>query len=164
MSVATEPVSPPVVRTRRRGRTIAIVVAGLLALAAVVGAGAVLLVNETTKDAQEVSDRFVRAVQRGDGAAAYALTDPAFREASSQQQLSALVDQLQPLVTTARPSVTGKSIHASTGAGTIAVITYRVPAAGDGSLYFKAQVRDEDGRWGIMNFRSSRAPLEADVE
>ena len=168
MSVATEPATTPVPaapapRRRSRGRVIAMVVAGLLALGAVVVAGAVVFVNEATQDAQKVSDRFVRAVDAGDGAAAYALTDPAFREATSEAQLSGLVDQLAPLAD-GGGKVTGKSINASTDSGKIAVLVYTLRAAGGGSLSFKVQLREQDDRWQVMNFRSSRSSLGTDVE
>ena len=168
MSVATEPASTPVTvapapRRRSRGRVIAMVVAGLLALGAIAVAGAVVFVNEATEDARQVADRFVRAVDRGDGAAAYALTDPAFREATTEAQLSGLVDQLAPLAD-GGGKVTGKSINASTDSGKIAVLVYTLPAAGGGSLSFKVQLREEDDRWQVMNFRSSRSSLGTDVE
>jgi hypothetical protein len=110
-----------------------------------------------------VSDRFVSAVQRGDGAAAYALAGPAFRQAATERQLDGLADQLASLVTAER-SLTAKSINASTDDGKIAVFVYDVAARGGGELHFKTQVRDEDGAWKVMNFRSSRSALDTDVE
>ena len=81
-------------------------VAAVIALIVVIGAGAFLLVNESTKDAQKVSDQLVTAVQAGDGAAAYALTGPSFREATTEAQLTELVKNLSTLVTKdkARPA------------------------------------------------------------
>ncbi len=168
MSVATEPATTPVPaapapRRRSKGRVIAMVVAGLLALAAIVVAGAVVFVNESTKDAQQVADRFVRAVDRGDGAAAYALAAPAFREVTTEAQLTGLVDQLAPLAD-GGAKVTGKSINAGTDSGKIAVLVYGLRATGGGSLSFKVQLREEDDRWQVMNFRSSRSSLSTDVE
>ncbi len=139
------------------------VLAGLLAVGAVVVGGAVVFVNEATEDAQRVADRFVAAVDRGDGAAAYALTAPAFREATTEAQLSGLVDQLAPLAD-GGAKVTGKSINAGTDSGKIAVLVYGLRATGGGSLSFKVQLREEDDRWQVMNFRSSRSSLSTDVE
>ena len=49
--------------------------------------------------------------------------------------------------------------------GKIAVFTYKLKAAqGDGSVYFKTQIRDEQGRWQVMNFRSAETALNTDVE
>ena len=64
-------------------------VAALIALIIVLGVGIFFLVNESTEDAQKVSDQLITAVQSGDGAAAYALTGPAFRAATTEADSSA---------------------------------------------------------------------------
>ena len=37
-------------------------------------------------------------------------------------------------------------------------------ATGGGPLYFKTQIRDEEGRWQVMSFRSSQSEISTDVE
>ena len=150
MSLVTDPspvASAPTPRRRSRRR--------VLAIAATLAAGFVatvtLVVNESTKNARKVSDRFVTAVQRGDGAAAYALAGPAFRRAASEQQIDALATQLSGLVTSKR-SLTAKSINASTDSGKIAVFVYDIGAKGGGELHFKTQVRKEDGAWKVFSY------------
>ena len=64
-------------------------IAAVIALIVVLGVGIFLLVNESTEDAQKVSDQLVTAVQSGDGAAAYALTGPAFRAATTEARAHA---------------------------------------------------------------------------
>ena len=126
--------------------------------------GCFLLVNESTKDAQKVSDDFVAAVQAGDGAKAYSLTSPTFRAASSEEDLDALVKQLSGLVSKDKVSPSGKSINASTNAGNVAVFTYKLKGTNGGSVYFKTQVHDDDGGWKVLGFRSAETPLNTDVE
>src|SRR5262245_21491763 len=127
------PPAPPQ-KKRRWGLIIGIVVAAIVAVIVLFIVGAVLLFNSSTKDAQKVSDQFVTAVQAGDGAKAYALTGPAFREATTEDQLSQLVQQLSTLVTKDKVSPDGKAISASTENGKIAVFTYTLKGTNGGSI------------------------------
>ena len=155
---------PPAPPKRRWGRIIAIVIAAVVALIIALVAGIFLLVNESTEDAQKVSDQLITAVQSGDGAAAYALTGPAFRAATTEAELSEFVQNLSTLVTREKSSATQKAISVSTGNGKIAVFVYTIKGANGSPVYFKTQIREEDGSWQVMNFRSSESKLTTDVE
>ena len=116
MTIAPEPApaptysQPPAPPKRRWGRIVLIVVAAVIALIVVFGVAVFFLVNESTEDAQKVSDQLVTAVQNGDGAAAYALTGPAFRAATTEAQLTELVQNLSTLVTKDKSSPSSKAI------------------------------------------------------
>jgi len=157
----TQPPAPP---KRRWGRIVLIVVAALIALIIVLGVGIFFLVNESTEDAQKVSDQLITAVQSGDGAAAYALTGPAFRAATTEAELSEVVQNLSTLVTREKSSASQKAISVSTENGKIAVFLYTLKGANGSPVYFKTQIRDEDGTWQVMNFRSSETKLTTDIE
>lgn len=156
---------PPAPRKQRSAlRIVLIVVASVIVLGIALIGGLVLLVNNSTGDAQKVSDQLVTAVQAGDGKAAYALTGPSFRAATTEAQLTELVQRLSSLVKKDKRSPDGKSINASTDSGKIAVFTYTMNGTSGSPVYFKTQIRDEDGRWVVMNFRSSETELDTDVE
>jgi flagellar basal body-associated protein FliL len=158
----TQPAAPP--KKRRRGKIILIVVAAVIGLIIVIGIGAFLLVNESTKDAQKVSDQLVTAVQAGDGSAAYALTGPSFRAATTEAQLTELVKNLSTLVTKDKSSPNQKAISVSTDNGKIAVFVYDMKGTSGSPVYFKTQIREEDDRWVVMSFRSSESKLDAEIE
>jgi hypothetical protein len=164
---APPPSAPELVRPARRpARTrkiVLIVIGALVALAVVGGLGIYFVVDETTKEPQKVSDRFVDAVQRGDGAAAYALTGSAFRSLTTERQLNRLVRRLDPLVTQER-SIEGKSINVGTDYGKVAVFVYKVNATRADSIYFKTQLGNEDGRWRVLTFQASPTELSTDVD
>jgi hypothetical protein len=155
---------PPAPPKRRWGKIIAIVVAAVVALIIVLVVGVFLLVNESTDDAQKVSDQLVTAIQSGDGTAAYALTGPAFRAATTEAQMSELVERLSTLVNKDKSSPSGKAISVSTENGKIAVFLYTMKGTSGSPVYFKTQIREEDDRWQVMNFRSSETALTTDVE
>jgi hypothetical protein len=140
------------------------VVAAAIALLVIVIVAIVLLVGKSTEEAQKVSDQLVTAIQQGDGAAAYALTGPAFRAATKEPELTELVKNLSTLVTKDKVSPNGKAINVSSGSGKIAVFVYTLKGTGDGNIYFKTQIRDEEGRWQVMSFRSSQTKLGTDIE
>ena len=151
--------APPPRKSNTLKIVLIVIAACIVAMVLLIG-GCFLLVNNATKDAQKVSDDFVAAVQAGDGAKAYSYTSPAFREATTQDQLDQLVQELSKLVGKDKASPNGKGINSSTDNGTIAVFTYKL-----GPLYFKTQIRDEDdGGWKVMNFRSSRKALDTTIE
>ncbi len=159
------PYQPPPPRPKRRvGKIIAIVAGAMILTLIVLIGGIFLLVNESTGDAQKVSDDFIAAVQANDGARAYGLTGPAFREATTEAQLSELLGQISPLVAKDKVSPSGKAINASTNNGKIAVFTYQLKGNNRADVYFKTQIRDEDDGWKVMNFRSSETELDTDVE
>jgi hypothetical protein len=170
MTTAPEPApvfpqpSAPTPPKRRWGRIILIVAASVIALIVALIVGLVLLVNTTTKDAQKVSDQLVTAIQAGDGAKAYALTSPSFQAATTQAQLDELAQRLSKLVTREAHSPDGKSINASTDTGKIAVFTYTMKGTSGKPVYFKTQIRDEDGGWRVLSFQSSEKKLTTDVE
>ncbi|WP_028063184.1 Rv0361 family membrane protein [Solirubrobacter soli] len=170
MTTAPEPapdfVQPqaPTPPKRRWGRIILIVAASVIALIVVLIVGLVLLVNSSTKDAQKVSDQLVTAIQAGDGAKAYSLTSPSFQEATTQAQVAELAQRLSKVVTAEKRSPDGKSINASTDTGKIAVFTYTMKGANGKPVYFKTQIRDEDGGWRVLSFQSSEKELNTDVE
>jgi uncharacterized membrane protein YvbJ len=155
--------SPPPRKKRSALKIVLIVVAAAIALIVVLIVGLVLFVNGSTKDAQKVSDQLVTAVQTGDTAKAYALTSPTFRAATKEADLDALVKQLSTLVTKDKVSPSGKAINASTENGKIAVFTYTMKGTSGKPVYFKTQIRDEDG-WKVMSFRSSESKLTTEVE
>ena len=156
------PSQPP---KRRTGRIILIVLGAMFVALVLLIGGCFLLVNESTKDAQKVSDEFVAAVQAGDTAKAYSLTSPSFRAATSEADTAEFVKSISALVSKEPVSPTGKAINTSTDNGKIAVFTYKLkPAQGNGTVYFKTQIRDEQGRWQVMNFRSAETALNTDVE
>jgi hypothetical protein len=149
---------------RRTGRIILIVAGALVALIVAFVLAIVLLVGNTTEDAQKVSDQLITAIQEGDGPAAYALTAPSFRAVTEEPQLTELVKNLSTLVSKDKPSLDQKGINVSTGNGKIAVFVYTLDGRDGKPVYFKTQIRDEEGRWQVMNFRSSLTKLDTEVE
>lgn len=169
MSISPEPApaiapSLPEGRPKSKRKVILIVIAALIALLIVAGLGIYLVVDKSTEEAQKVSDQLITTIQNGDGAAAYALTGPSFRAATTEAQLTELVKNISPLVTKDKPSTNQKSINVSTANGKIAVFVYKMTATAGGPIYFKTQIRDEDDRWQVMSFRSSLSPISTDVE
>jgi hypothetical protein len=71
---------------------------------------------------------------------------------------------LSTLVTKDKVSPNAKAIDVSTANGKIAVFVYTLKGAGGSPVYFKTQIRDEDGSWQVMNFRTSETALTTDVE
>jgi hypothetical protein len=161
---AFPPPPAPTPPKRRWGRIILIVASALIALIVALVVGVFLLVNSTTKDAQKVSDQLVTAIQAGDGAKAYALTSPSFQAATTQAQVDELAQRLSKVVTRDQRSPDGKSINAGTDTGKIAVFTYTMKGTNGKPVYFKTQIRDEDGGWRVLSFQSSEKKLNTDVE
>ena len=146
------------------GKIILLVVGILIALVILIGGGLFLLVNESTKDAQKVSDDLVAAVQAGDGAKVWSLAGPTFRDVTSEAEVNELVSRLSQLVTTKKVSPNGKAINASSDSGKIAVFTYTLNGKGRGPVYVKTQIRDEDGSWKVLSVRSAETKLDTSIE
>jgi len=79
-------------------------------------------------------------------------------------ELTELVKGLSTLVTKDKTSPKSKSINVSTDNGKIAVFVYTMDGTSGKPVYFKTQIRDEDGTWQVMSFRSSESQLTTDIE
>lgn len=154
---------PPPPKKSNGLKIVLIVLASVFVLFALVIGGCFLFVNESTKDAQKVSDQVVTAIQQGDGAKVWALSGPAFRKAATEQQVDELVKRLSQLVTKEQVSPDGKLINASTNQGKIAVFTYTLKGNNRGPVYIKTQIQDKDG-WKLLSFRSAENKLDTSVE
>jgi hypothetical protein len=156
---------PPPQKGIGAGKIVLIVVSGLIALIILVGGGFYLLVNESTKDAQKVSDDLVTAIQTGDGAKAWSLAGPTFRGVTTQAELNELVTRLSGLLTKEKASPSGKAINASSDSGKIAVFVYKLKGTGQpATIWIKTQIREEDGKWQALSFRSAESELNTDIE
>ena len=127
--------------------------------------GCFLLVNKSTKDAQKVSDEFVTAVRPA--TPPKPMADGPMRSARQRARPTPpqFVKSISALRQQGRRLAQRQVDQPSTDSGKIAVFTYKLKAAkGDGSVYFKTQIRDEQGRWQVMNFRSAETALNTDVE
>ncbi len=149
---------------RSVGKIIAVVAAAVVAVVVALIVGIVLLVDNSTGDAQRVSDQFVAALQRGDGAAAYKLTGPSLRAEADESKISELAHTMATLVGKQKRSPSAKAISANSERGQVAVFMYTMRAYADMELFWKVQVRDEDGAWKVMAFRTATEPLGTDVE
>src|SRR5262245_46188037 len=169
MTIAPEPAPAPPYTPQPKQRSavkivLIVVAVAFVAMALLIG-GCFLLVNESTEDAQVVSDQLITAIQAGDGAQAWSLAGPTFRGVTTEAELTQLAQALSPLVAKGKVSPSGKLISASTDSGKVAVFVYEMePASGDGEIWFKTQIRDEDGKWQVLSFRSSESELNTDVE
>jgi hypothetical protein len=160
-----QPPPPPPKKGIGATKIVLIVLAGFFVLLVLFVGGCFLLVNGTTKDAQKVSDDFVVAVQNGDGAKAWSLAGPTFRAATTEAELTELVKRLSGLVTKDKVSPSAKGINASTDTGKIAVFVYKLKGTGQpATVWFKTQIREEDGKWQVLSFRSAESELNTDIE
>lgn len=115
-----------------------------------------------TKAPQKISDKFIDDIQAADTSSAYALTSSAFKQATSQDQLDQLIQNISPL-SKGNEKVTGRSIEKSTGSPETAAIVYEIKNDSN-TLYIRTILQKNDGEWQVVNFRSSETPLEAVVE
>jgi hypothetical protein len=138
----------------------------LKVLLVVIGAGVVIVIllivalvilfKDTTADAEKVSTQLVADIQRDNVPAAYRLTSPAFRQVTTEAQLSQVMAQVSPDLQ-GTTGISGRALDASTGRPSEAVIVYTVDTA-SGTRYIRVVLID-DHPWQVLNFRSSSTPL-----
>ena len=71
---------------------------------------------------------------------------------------------MSTLVTKDKISPKSKSINVSTDNGKIAVFVYTMDGTSGKPVYFKTQIRDQEGTWQAVSFRSSESQLTTDIE
>ena len=110
------------------------------------------IVGQATKNASKVSDKLVADIQSNNETAAYVLTSPNFKQASSQADLTALMNRISPLLQ-GKAKVIGRSINKASGQPNQAIIVYSV-ATKAGTKYIRIVLQDNHP-WQVYNFRSS---------
>ena len=64
-----------------------------------------------------------------------------------------------------KASPSGKAINASTDTGKIAVFVYKLKGTSQpATIWVKTQIREEDGKWQALSFRSAESELNTDIE
>ncbi len=123
---------------------------------------AVIVATTATQAPQKISDQFVNDVQSGDSSAAYALTSKAFQQATSEEQLATIIQQVGPVLQ-GQEKVSGRAIEKSAGAPETAVLVYTVKTS-NGNKYIKTELQKSGDAWQVINFRSANEPLNTTVE
>lgn len=120
------------------------------------------IASAATKAPQKVSDLFVKDVQATNTGAAYSLTSARFKKATSESELSALIQGVGPLMQ-GQAKVTGHNIQTSTGVPQTAVLVYSINTSG-GMVYVKTELQKSGNSWQVINFNTSSKPLDTSVE
>ena len=120
--------------------------------------GVFIFTNLATRNAVKVSDQFVADIQANNETAAYSLTNSGFRQSTSEQQLTDILNQASPALQ-GKATITAKAINKVSGRPNVAVIVYSVSTS-DGTKYIRVVLQD-DHPWQVYNFRSSNTRLDA---
>lgn len=118
--------------------------------------GLAIITNMAARNAVKVSDSLLSDLQANNESAAYSLTTPAFRNATSGAQLAATLSSLSPLYQ-GKYHIVGKAINKTSGQPEEAIIVYAVSTA-NGTKYVRV-VLYNNNPWQVQNFRTSPTPL-----
>lgn len=150
---------PPVAKSRLKTMPKWFKVIAVLVLAALVlGAITFTVVSLGTKEAVRVGNRVVHDVQANDPADFYSLTSSGFRGASSQQDVSDILERTSPNLQ-GTVKMESKTLQKHTGSPQEAIIVYSVSTA-SGKKYIRLGLVKND-KWQIQDYRSADQPLKA---
>lgn len=119
------------------------------------------IVNSATKDAQKVSDQIVNDIQSRNVGSLYSQASDAFKQAATQEDLTAVVSNAAPALQ-GDEKVTGKKIAAETGNAKHALFSYSV-ATSNGTRYMRVILEDDNGTWKLYNFKYDDSPISLDT-
>lgn len=142
-------------------KVILIVSAVVFVLLAVGGFALFKFAGNTFRDVDKVSNALVNSIQANDTNAAYALTTNAFQEATSQEDLNALIEDIAPTVQS-NEKITGRKLETQNGV-TRAAVVYSIPSD-NGTQYIRVVLEKEGDNWKVLNFVNSKNSLTATIE
>lgn len=116
-----------------------------------------LFANQATKGAAKVGDQFVSSIQADKPSEGYGLTAPAFKQATSENSFTNIVDQVSPALQ-GPVSKGGKGIAKKSGQPDQATLIYTVKTD-KGTMYVRIILQDNKP-WQVYNFESSATKLE----
>jgi len=161
---ATPPTPPPAAPKKGLSKVAKIIIGVVVGFIVLVGIGVAaifLIVNVATQAPVDVSNKFFDNLQANQPAAAYELTSSSFKEVTTEANLESLFEQVSPFVT-GEEKVTGKKIQSANGLNQAAV-AYSVENGGE-TRYARVVLQETDGKWAVINFKTSATALEAIIE
>lgn len=115
----------------------------------------VILVNAATSAPVKISNDLVSDVQSKNSTAAYSLFSSAAKQAVTQEQLTAAVDQIGPILS-GKPDMQSKEVNGQTGSAASAKVIYNIKGT-DGITYvFTVNLVKDSGNWKVLNFDSEK--------
>ncbi len=117
--------------------------------------------GNATRQAQNVSDQVMNAIQADDSDAVYALATSDFKKVTTKASLTAALREISPLLR-GEESVTDSAL-ASSGGESYAVFVYGIKTD-DGTKYVKITEKNDDNKWLVQYFRASDTSLKAELD
>jgi hypothetical protein len=148
------PLMPP--PSTKKSRIVLKVLGGIIILAVVFLIIGIFVLNQSTKDAEVVSNKFLADIQSNNASAAYGLTTPTFQKIESESKLADLFSQISPDLK-GSDSVVGKAVYKTSGSPDEAVLVYKVKIS-TGTNYIRFVLLDNKP-WQVLNFRASSTLL-----
>lgn len=114
-----------------------------------------IIVTVATSAPVKVSNDLITDIQSNNSAAAYSLFSSAAKQVVSQEQLTAAVNQIGPILS-GKPDMKSKEVKGETGSAASAKVVYDIKGS-DGITYsFTVNLVKENGEWKILNFDSEK--------
>jgi uncharacterized membrane protein YvbJ len=152
----TEPTADPTLK-KSIPRSLIILVSVIAGFAAIVG-GLLWFTTAVTKNATQVSDQVISAVQTNDPKKVYELSSDTFRASTSEEQLVEIMNSVSPAFQgTAR--ITTRSIQKNANGTQQAIIIYTVDTR-SGKKYIRVVLQKKGSSWKVVNFRTSDKVLD----
>jgi ABC-type transporter MlaC component len=115
----------------------------------------IILVSAATSAPVKISNDLVSDIQAKNSTAAYSLFSSAARQAVSQEQLTAAVDQIGPILS-GKPDMQSKEVKGETGSAASAKVVYNIKGTDNITYTFTVNLVKENGNWKVLNFGSEK--------
>lgn len=117
-----------------------------------------LLISGATKDITKTSDEVVTAVINNSPDDLFNVASSAFTDSTSEEEVTAILDRVSPLLADGTFTVTGTKVNKSSGNYETAVVDYKIKT--DNKTYYMQVTLIKDGdTWAMLNFQTSESPI-----
>lgn len=110
---------------------------------------------------QKVSYSLIEDIKTRDSEAAYSMTSQGFRDATSKEQLTSVINQISPYYQET-PIISDQKLDNAVDPKA-AVVVFKVSANSGAEYYLRVVLEKKDGKWKIYNFQSKDQPLPTDL-
>ena len=155
---APAPTSSIVPAPKKKFPTWLKVLLGIIAAFAILGAAIIIFVTMAAAAPEKVSNQGMDNIQAGNTSEFYSMTSAAFKENTSESQLTSIFAGISdPLK--GEEKIVGKYVGTSNGQNSASFV-YQVE--NDGDKFIRITLVEVDGEWKINGFLTSETKLEAD--
>lgn len=148
----TKPAEAP--KSAKKGMSLKAIIAIVVVILVGLGVSIFLFINSATSAPLKASNQLISYIQTKNASGAYSMFSSAAKVDVTQDKVTAVVDQIAPILT-GTPKVQSKEVNSESGSNATAKIVYKIKGT-DATYNVTVDLVKENGEWKVKIFDSKQ--------